>query len=1040
MANKGTIDEIVDPKAFAQLEKLNGAFIDVRGQLIGLIKDAKGFSDAIGDSKSIKEFENNIKKSNAAIDQMAVAAERTKKTAVDAETQKQKAIEATLKKFEKESKAIIEVEQAEINRAKTEKAVQELQKKGITQSAEVVKGLVEQKLKLSELSAQEKQLNKDFAAGIINNQQYTTSMTALNLEAGKIKATMQAEASAVNQLTKAENAQGGSVNQLSAQLNTLRASYNSLTKAERENSQIGGVIIKDIQKLDKELKAVDATQGVFTRNVGNYSSALSGLPGPIGGAVSSIQNFSAALFANPIAIVVGALYGLYEAFKLNDDASNRIAGTFRGLKNVVGNLSNEIVDLFSGLNEGLSTSNDEVEKSGGIFSSVFGSIKDTVGGVLGQFVDTNKTVARTILDIIPGGEKIKSIYKDAKESILGVKDAVIETVDAGVAYEVMLDDIEQRQKTFDVVVSDLNLNIQRQATIVADATKEFKVRLTALDEESALQAKITGGKLALIDSEIKANKKLAQTLAAGGTQREEIDFKILELQAKRNAALQEQEALETTNAKKRAKFIKGEEAERAAANKKIIDDEYNLQRQRIEIQRDGFKAVADNSALSLEVRLAAEQSYYDRQASLLSLSLAHDLKEVDLSNTKRIQLNEKFKADTEKNEAERVKNINKIALDSYRQAEDEFSKSLSRKEKLRLEGLRNDLFDIEAARDRELAAVVGNSQAAKDERIAIERRYTLLYIDEQIKQAEAAIKASEAAGLKVNEQEAQLQALRRKRNEAGLADDAKTLKTKEQQQQEFLQATSQISQGVFDLLGSLSNALYQSQLNDINNISKQNDKRYSKEKDLIESSTLSESDKKAKLAILDKKKAAQDEQLAEKKKQADLAAARRDRAIKVAQIIANTAIAVLAQLSIPGAGFGLAAAAAAVGALQLATLLATPLPSYEHGGLVPESGPARVSEKGRELVFEPDGTVWQTPDQESIVHLNKGARVLPHPATERYMANQTLSSQVLANSGMDVNKINANADRNADKVVKAMGRKAPIVTERNGIKIYKTAS
>lgn len=64
---------------------------------------------------------------------------------------------------------------------------------------------------------------------------------------------------------------------LSATLDQHRLSYNRLTQAERENANIGGVLQGRIQELDRQIKSSDAALGVYRRNVGNYSSAFSGL-------------------------------------------------------------------------------------------------------------------------------------------------------------------------------------------------------------------------------------------------------------------------------------------------------------------------------------------------------------------------------------------------------------------------------------------------------------------------------------------------------------------------------------------------------------------------------------------------------------------------------------------------------------------------------------------------------------------------------------------------------------------------------------------
>ena len=68
----------------------------------------------------------------------------------------------------------------------------------------------------------------------------------------------------------------GSYNALSKSLNDARKDYRALTAEERANDEVGGALLRRIQELDGELKAIDASMGQFQRNVGNYPSAMAG--------------------------------------------------------------------------------------------------------------------------------------------------------------------------------------------------------------------------------------------------------------------------------------------------------------------------------------------------------------------------------------------------------------------------------------------------------------------------------------------------------------------------------------------------------------------------------------------------------------------------------------------------------------------------------------------------------------------------------------------------------------------------------------------
>lgn len=92
----------------------------------------------------------------------------------------------------------------------------------------------------------------------------------------------------------------------------------------------------------------------------------------------------------------------------------------------------------------------------------------------------------------------------------------------------------------------------------------------------------------------------------------------------------------------------------------------------------------------------------------------------------------------------------------------------------------------------------------------------------------------------------------------------------------------------------------------------------------------------------------------------------------------------------PPANFILAALVGALGAVQLATIKATPLPKFEQGtnGQLRVATDAIVSEKGQELVKLKTGEEFLTPKTQTVMHLPSGSEVFSHksPETQAAMA------------------------------------------------------
>jgi len=120
--------------------------------------------------------------------------------------------------------------------------------------------------------------------------------------------------------------------------------------------------------------------------------------------------------------------------------------------------------------------------------------------------------------------------------------------------------------------------------------------------------------------------------------------------------------------------------------------------------------------------------------------------------------------------------------------------------------------------------------------------------------------------------------------------------------------------------------------------------------------------------------------LAEKQKQAKY-----EKAFNIMQIGLNTASAVVEALpNIP-----LSIYAGVLGALQLATAIATPIPKYKQGTENHKGGFAIVGDGGvSEVVAEPNKRPYLSPNTDTLVNLEKGTKVFPNiEAYKKYMGD-----------------------------------------------------
>ena len=149
---------------------------------------------------------------------------------------------------------------------------------------------------------------------------------------------------------------------------------------------------------------------------------------------------------------------------------------------------------------------------------------------------------------------------------------------------------------------------------------------------------------------------------------------------------------------------------------------------------------------------------------------------------------------------------------------------------------------------------------------------------------------------------------------------------------------------------------------------------------LVEKQVITEEEGEARKRAAEDQTARKNEELEKKKQQLQYKQAVWDKANSIAQVGINTAMAIMTtagQLGFPAA-IPFIAIAGAMGAVQLATILATPIPKYAKGTDNHKGGPAIVGDGGVPELVMFGGKSWITPDKPTLVDLPAGAVVVPN--------------------------------------------------------------
>lgn len=227
------------------------------------------------------------------------------------------------------------------------------------------------------------------------------------------------------------------------------------------------------------------------------------------------------------------------------------------------------------------------------------------------------------------------------------------------------------------------------------------------------------------------------------------------------------------------------------------------------------------------------------------------------------------------------------------------------------------------------------------------------------------------ANLSQQEAEAEIDAI----NKVTKADE-KAQKERQKNLKKWLQTASQ----AVGAIGDLVSTIYDGQIQKIEEEQEANDEKYDKDveriQNLADSGAISEEEAEARKRAAKERTEAKNAELEKQKQEMARKQAIWDKATSIAQAGIATALAITEALpNIP-----LSIVIGAMGAIQVATILATPIPSYAEGTKGNDrhpGGTALVGDAGKHEVVMYSGKAWITPDTPTLMDIPKGAQVFP---------------------------------------------------------------
>jgi hypothetical protein len=223
----------------------------------------------------------------------------------------------------------------------------------------------------------------------------------------------------------------------------------------------------------------------------------------------------------------------------------------------------------------------------------------------------------------------------------------------------------------------------------------------------------------------------------------------------------------------------------------------------------------------------------------------------------------------------------------------------------------------------------------------------------------------------------------------------------------------QISSDAIGQIGGLVSAMYDGKIQKIEDEQEVNQDSYDKEVErielLAENGVITEEGAEARKRAAKEKTEEKEEELEKRKARLQYDQAVWDKSVQIAQAGIATALAIAKALP----NFVLAALVGAMGAVQVATIAATPIPAYREGTKRPHPGGlAVVGDGGISEVVLLDGHAWITPDTPTLIDLPEGSEVFPD--MDRFLFEMIHSGKGPDDSG---NNIIITGNRNLERKV-----------------------
>lgn len=907
------------------------------------------------------------------------------------------------------------------------------------QAAELNSKLSDNKEKISELRASLRELSKEYKEGTKSEKDYKSERDDTVSQIRTLTEKNKQYSAILRNHTQVAIATTGSYNEMKASMLQLEKEYYNLSQAAREGAK-GMDILNNIGKLNQQLKDIDAQMGNYQRNVGNYASGWNGLNVSIQQiarelpALSVSANTFFLAISNNLPMFVDELKKARIEYELAKKSNQTAIPVFKQVLSsllswqtalVVGitllsSYGGEITkwvgslfdarkeidylkqfqeDLNKAQKEGVKNSQDEAVKLDILYRAAvnlnkpMGERKKAVEELKKQYPSYFKNISDE--NILAG--KAADSYQRLSNAILAsakaraVQDRLVEQAKQKLDLEEKLADLESKREKAEARKRREEATLAKIPTSAGEGY-DFQARLVskAQSKVESLDKEI-GSLLNHLYQVDKASRDMARSINIG-----DVTFDPHSVDKAANDL---------------AQYIENLRNKMADLSVSLIEDEH--QRNLAAIEKEYKDQIAVIKGYSEEENKLREMLVQERKQKVAKENEEYAKK---LAEAEEKRIEEKKKYTDEMLRLEEEQSSLRIAATStgYKELENIITQNYSK-------GLMSRKEYDEAMRELE-------KQAANEQlQIQIDATEKMIEIAEasgvvskqQIEMLRESIKAMEAeigsinADDQVKKAEEQQDITRRnfealKGYSSALKDLASDIDSpfagifdgmdkgfsimsdkisgvwKELTDGEKMERTTEMWASMVSGIGEMISSIYDRQIEAVEAEQEANEKAGEEEISRIEAleekGAITTEEAEARKRAAEDKTAQKNAELEKKKAALRTKQAKFEKATSIAEAaiqIAGGILQTIKQLGFPAA-IPMIAALGAMGAIQLATIIATPIPKYAKGTDSHKGGLAVVGDGGVSETIVTDKGAYITPSVPTLVDIPKGAKVIPY--------------------------------------------------------------